>query len=44
MQMQHGSGPGSPTKTNKVLLHSLNELSIGTANLRGEMQTDAASV
>ena len=45
MQMQPGSGPAGQGKTNKVLLHSLNELSIGTANMKGgDLQTEAASI
>ena len=44
LQMQPGSGPAGPGKTNKLLINSLNELSMGTANLKGEQQTDAASI
>ena len=45
MPQQHlpGSSTVVPGNTNKVLLHSLNELSIGTANLNRE-QTDQASM
>ena len=37
-----GKVTGDPTSTklmNKDMLHSMNEQSMGTANLRGEMQT-----
>ena len=45
MQIQPGSGPAGQGKTNKVLLHSLNELSIGTANMKGgDLQTEVASI
>ena len=45
MQMQPGSDPTGHGKTNKVLLHSLNELSIGTQNMKGgDLQTEVASI
>ena len=42
--MQGGTGPGTNgIKLNKDMIHSLNEQSMGTAHLRGDMHTQGTT-